>query len=179
MSAVSKPQPEEAVQPPTRKRSAPTKHVPGRGSTSRANGAAAPAGLVEAAELRARWAQARRIVGEVVGRDGEHDPRIWERGAYQLWLWLVVELLVVRRDDLEVSELSAISKMLHEQRKLSLNEQKQAGAADGQGNGQGPPGRLPERFGELVRQIYGANFQGDAVAACGQDPSPDKQSVSD
>ena len=95
-----------------------------------------------------------------VGQSEDHDPRIWERGVYQLWLWLVVERLVVRRDELDVSELSVISKMLHDQRKLSLDEAKQQSKTDPeQGNGAAPSARLPEHFGEIVRQIYGTNFQ--------------------
>ncbi|MCP4248726.1 MAG: hypothetical protein GY778_16905 [bacterium] len=114
----------------------------------------------DAHELRRRWENARTVIREAVGRAEDHDPRIWERGVYQLWLWLVVERLVVRRDELDVSELSVISKMLHDQRKLSLDEAKQqAKSHDEQGNGAAPSARLPEHFGEIVRQIYGTNFQ--------------------
>lgn len=131
---------------------------------SRANGepAAASAPIpTDPAELHRRWEAARRIVHQAVGTEDEHDPRIWERGLYQLWLWLVVERLVVRRDEIDVGELSVISKMLYDQRKLSLDEVKQRHKdGDGaQGNGAARSTQLPEHFGELVRQIYGTNFQ--------------------
>ena len=115
---------------------------------------------IDTQELRRRWENARSVVREAVGRTEDHDPRIWERGVYQLWLWLVVERLVVRRDEIDVGELSVISKMLYDQRKLSLDEAKQQANADpAQGNGAAPSARLPEHFGEIVRQIYGTNFQ--------------------
>jgi hypothetical protein len=109
------------------------------------------------------------VVHDAVGKEGEHDPQIWERGLYQLWLWLVVERLVVRRDDMDVAELSVISKMLYDQRKLSLDESKQrrqAGDATG-GKGGSIASQLPEHFGELVRQIYGTNLQDSRPAAEG------------
>ena len=121
------------------------------------------------AELHRRWEQARRVVHDVVGKEGEHDPQIWERGVYQLWLWLVVERLVVRRDDMDVAELSVVSKMLYDQRRVSLNEakrQQQAGDAI-RGNGAAISPQLPEHFGELVRQIYGTNLQDSRPAAEG------------
>lgn len=123
------------------------------------------------AELHRRWEHARRVVQDAVGKEDEHDPRIWERGLYQLWLWLVVERLVVRRDEMDVGELSVISKMLYDQRKLSLDEAKQrdkAGDAT-RGNGAAICPQLPEHFGELVRQIYGTNFQDDRAAREPQD----------
>ena len=121
------------------------------------------------AELHRRWEHARRIVQDAVGKEDEHDPRIWERGLYQLWLWLVVERLVVRRDEIEVNELSVISKMLHEQRKLSLEEAKQQQKAgdghDGAASGAANPAKLPAHFSQIVRQIYGTNFQDDQAPA--------------
>ena len=123
------------------------------------------------AELHRRWEHARRIVQDAVGKEDEHDPRIWERGLYQLWLWLVVERLVVRRDEMDVGELSVVSKMLYDQRKLSLDEAKQRDKAGDttRGNGAATSPQLPEHFGELVRQIYGTNFQDDRAAGEPQD----------
>ncbi len=116
-------------------------------------------------ELRRRWQRTRDLISDAVGRDDDHDPRIWERGAYQLWLYLIVELLVVRRDEIGVDELSLISKMLHDQRKLSLDEFKQLRKSEESGNGAtGSTKKLPEHFGDLVRQIYGTNFQDDCGA---------------
>ena len=114
-------------------------------------------------ELHRSWKRTRTIVSEVVEAEGEHDPQIWERGAYQLWLWLVVEQLVIRRDDVDVDDLSVISKMLRDQRKLSLEELKRCHQATDQSNAKVQSTKLPEHFGELVRQIYGTNFQGDCA----------------
>ena len=99
-----------------------------------------------------------------------------------MWLWLVVERLVVRRDQIDVSELSMISKMLYDQRKLSLDEAKQRDKAGDSTRGNPPDLRrttspqLPEHFGDLVRQIYGTNFHGDGAVADSEtlvtNPSP-------
>ena len=118
---------------------------------------------VDIQELHRRWANARQVVGEAVGREEQHDPRIWERGVYQLWLWLVVERLVVGRDEIETNELATISKMLHEQRKLSLEEAKQRQKGDDHDHAAASATGLPAQFGEIVRQIYGTNFQDDAT----------------
>lgn len=115
-------------------------------------------------ELHHRWERAGAIISEVVGAEGEHEPKIWERGAYQLWLWLVVEQLVIRRDDVDLDFLSTVSKMLHDQRKLSLEELKRCHQATDQSNTKVHSTKLPEHFGDLVRQIYGTNFQGDCAA---------------
>ena len=114
-------------------------------------------------QLRRRWRRTRVLISAVVEIEGEHDPRIWERGAYQLWLWLVVEQLVIRRDDVDVDDLSAISKMLRDQRKLSLEELKRCHQATDQSKTKVHSTKLPEHFGDLVRQIYGTNFQGDCA----------------
>jgi len=157
----------------TPRRPATTRRTTGRKTTTRTKQAAAQppvaadAPLAATQELRDRWASARRVVQEAVGREDEHDPCIWERGVYQLWLWLVVERLVVRRDEIDVSELSVISKMLTDQRKLSLAEAKQHGQSANrkEGNGAARSTQLPPHFGEIVRQIYGTNFQDDAASA--------------
>ena len=122
-------------------------------------------------ELRRRWENVRRIIRDAVGQNDEHNPQLWERGVYQLWLWLVVERLVVRGDEIDLDELSIISKMLHDQRKLSLEEtkhQQKATENNGNGNGTIKSTRLPEHFGELVRQIYGTNFQNDQAVTTEQ-----------
>ena len=144
-----------------------------QGAATTGSPAADGLGQVDPQELRCRWENARGVIREAVGAEEEHDPRIWERGVYQLWLWLVIERLVVRRDEIEVSELSVISKMLHDQRKLSLEEAKQQqkagdghdGRDGGAASGAATAARLPEHFGEIVRQIYGTNFQDDGARA--------------
>jgi hypothetical protein len=146
-----------------------TAKTTGRKRTSKQKGQAWAA--ADRAELHRRWEHARRIVQDAVGKEDEHNPRIWERGLYQLWLWLVVERLVVRRDEMDVGELSVISKMLYDQRKLSLDEAKQRDKAGdaARGNGAATSPQLPEHFGELVRQIYGTNFQDDRAMCEPQD----------
>ena len=117
---------------------------------------------IDPEELHRRWAHVRRIISDTVGREEFQDPSIWERGAYRIWLQLVVEQLVVRRDELGIDELAIVSKMLHEQRKLSLDEAKHRQKTGDDEPAAGPTG-LPPEFGDIVRQIYGANFQDDTI----------------
>ena len=166
-TVASRPAPKRAAGgKAARKRPADSRSGPGRSQKPERPepAAAAERAPADQQELRSRWQRARQIIRDTVGQEDQHDPRIWERGVYQLWLWLVVELLVVRRDDIEVNDLSAISKMLHEQRKLSLDEAKQLQKTDQKGNGSTRSPQLPEHFGSLIRQIYGANFQDDSAA---------------
>jgi hypothetical protein len=114
-------------------------------------------------ELHRRWQAARLIVRAALGTEDQHDPRIWERGLYQLWLWLVVELLVLERDAVDLPQLSLVSKMLRDHRKLSLDEARRRPRFAGDDGTRTTP-QLPAHFGELVRQIYGTNFHSDQVA---------------
>ncbi len=155
----------------SRKRATPTagKRVAKLPTPKRRDGKDVEAAPVDTAELRRRWKYAARTVGQIVTRSETHDPRVWERGVYQLWLWLVVELLVIRRDDIGIGELATISKMLCEQRKLSLDELKQLAKESGHDADETASTKLPPQFGDLVRQIYGANLQDDAR----ENPEPD------
>lgn len=120
---------------------------------------------VDVPEYRRRWARARRVISEAVGAEESHDPAIWERGAYQLLLWLLVERLVLGSDELNVGDLASISRMLHDQRKLSLDEAKHRQKTDTSGQAETGTAQLPAHFGDLIRQIYGTNFQDDCDAA--------------
>jgi len=113
-------------------------------------------------ELRRRLADTRRLLSKALDAADGSDPAIWERGAYLLWLRLVVEQLVVRGVDIEVGDLSTISKMLHDQRKLSLEEARHRSRAGGRAPATPKTTELPDEFGEVVRRIYGINLPDDA-----------------
>lgn len=135
---------------------APTAVMPHDGTSN------APSTAVDIRELHGRWKSARQVIAQIIEKHGSTDPSIWEQGAYQLWLWLVIELMVVRRDEIDVGDLTAVSKMLHDQRKLSLDQAKHLKKSGEQDQAGSNSQRLPEQFDQLVRQIYGANLQEDA-----------------
>jgi len=159
---------------PTRSATSPARAATfrSRGRTATTSAPRAPVGplATDSTELHARWDHARRVIQEVLSREQNPDPRIWERGVYQLWLWLVIERLVVRRDEIDVGELSVISRMLSDHRKLTLDEARTRPAAPDDDDARAA-GRLPERFGEIVRQIYGTDLTEHAPASNDAGPS--------
>ncbi|MFQ5489749.1 MAG: hypothetical protein ACE5GE_03410 [Phycisphaerae bacterium] len=141
------------MSPPAKK---PNRHPPLRRG-SRKKVAASP----DTRDLHDRWSSARRVISQIIEQHGAADPQIWEQGAYQLWLWLVVELLVVRRDEIDIADLTAVSKMLHDQRKLTLDRVKHLEKI-GRDDDPAPDSKgLPAQFNELVRQVYGTTLQED------------------
>ena len=120
-----------------------------------------------------------KAIGEIVdstfGALATHQPDLWGHGAYLMLVGSVVACLAERHADLSTSELATLSKILTEQRSLTL---KQAEAdrkladrqskvkpehlsLDAEGNGDAKPRKLPAHFGDVVRQIYGTSFQDD------------------
>ena len=119
--------------------------------------------LINRKELRRRCKKAGDVIRDMTGRDDRQNPSFWEQGAYQLWMRLVVELIVLSRGEPDLSVLSSISKMLHEHRKIGMQEVKHSKNAASRSHQGADPTELPEQFGDVVRRIYGTNFQEDAA----------------
>ena len=133
-----------------------------------------------------------KAIGEIVdstfGALATHQPDLWGHGAYLMLVGSVVACLAERHTELSTSELATLSKILTEQRSLTLkqaeadrklaDQQSKATAEhsslDAAGNGDAQPRKLPAHFGDVVRQIYGTSFQDDfTVASEGSTSSPE------
>ena len=126
-----------------------------------------------------------KAIGEIVdstfGALATHQPDLWGHGAYLMLVGSVVACLAERHAELSTSELATLSKILTEQRSLTLKQaeadrkladrQSKATAeqlsVDATGNGDPRARKLPAHFGDVVRQIYGTSFQDDFTVAPG------------
>ncbi len=120
-----------------------------------------------------------KAIGEIVdntfGVVAAHQPDLWGHGAYLMLVGSVVACLAERHSELSTSELATLSKILAEQRSLTLKQAEadrkladqkrkissEQLAVDAEGNGDPGGRRLPAHFGDVVRQIYGTSFQDD------------------
>lgn len=116
----------------------------------------------ELAAYRSRQASVASILEGLFGRLADNDPSIWDRRAYQLLIGLVYERLACNTDELPTSELIALAKVLNDSRKADIRAAASAKATD-DGMEQPATKELPERFGELIRQVYGTTI-GDTSA---------------
>ncbi len=116
---------------------------------------------------RRRQASIASILDATFGRLAECSPDLWERRAYLLLVGLTYERLAVGEGAVTTDELVTLANVLA---KLHIGSSgkhtngkvpsKESGAALGTG-GQAASGtrRLPKRFADAVREVYGADFQ--------------------
>jgi hypothetical protein len=107
---------------------------------------------------RQRQALVARILNRTFGRFAKSNPELWERRTYLMLVGLMYQWLATNDEEISTDELVALSKALAEQRRA------EAQAGDGGGGqprqaGGGDEGELPNNFAEIVRQVYGTNFQ--------------------
>ena len=106
---------------------------------------------------RCRQASVASILNRTFGRFAKSNPELWERRAYLMLVGLMYERLAVNEQEISTDELTALSKALAEQRRA------EAQARDGRGvetdHAGSRDGELPQDFAEIVRQVYGTNFQ--------------------
>jgi hypothetical protein len=111
---------------------------------------------------RRRQASVASILDALFGRLADCDPDLWERRAYLMLLGLVYERLATNEDELSTDDLVALSKTLAEHRRIDARVHTADRAAGAEENAEGGEGQLPDRFADVVRQVYGTNFQNPA-----------------
>ncbi len=125
--------------------------------------APAPPEAEAVASHRLRQASVAAILDQLFGPFGVSDPKLWERRAYLLLVGSVYERLAMDAE-LGTDELVKLARVLSESRR-SKSSKASSGSADGdtamsasrdRGNG-----RLPDRFADMVRDLYGASVGDD------------------
>jgi hypothetical protein len=109
-------------------------------------------------EHRARQASVAAVLDELFGPLEKCKPRRWEYRAYLL----VVGLIYTRLStdcELETKDIVDLAKVLAEQRRARAVARTAAAKAGKKPKASKAEGELPENFGEIVRRIYGTNFQ--------------------
>lgn len=112
---------------------------------------------------RRRQASIAEILEQTFGQFAQSDPALWDRRAYLMLVGLVYERLASPDDELTTNELVALAKVLAQNRHAEARVRNRdvagddaAGDEDSRSRGNG---ELPERFRDIVRQVYGTNFQ--------------------
>ncbi len=121
--------------------------------------------------FRQRQASVAAILDETFGRLAESDPELWERRAYLMLMGTVYERLAGGSADIPTDELIALAKALAENRRVearSRDEKNESASPTTPTNGV-----LPDRFGDIVRQIYGTNYSTPGSKAVESRPCSD------
>lgn len=106
---------------------------------------------------RLRQASVASILDQLFGPFGASDPKLWERRAYLLLVGSVYERLAADAD-LSTDELVKLARVLAEHRRSkspSKSGDSESLSSGAQGAGDGP---LPDRFAEMVRDLYGTSL---------------------
>lgn len=108
---------------------------------------------------RQRQASVAAILDQTFGRLAQCSPDLWERRAYLMLVGLVYDRLATNEEEISTDELIALAKVLAENRRAEarMSEAHRAQTADE--TSESRPGELPDRFGDVVRQVYGTNLQ--------------------
>jgi len=109
-------------------------------------------------EHRRRQQSVAAILDATFGKHGDCNPELWERRAYLMLVGMVYERLSAQEADLETDELVRLAKVLAENRRVEVRARQREASAEPWASESGN-GRLPDRFGDVVRQVYGTNFQ--------------------
>ena len=144
---------------PTTKRTPRTRRTASRVNPEKTEVAGAGVPL---ASHRLRQASVSAILDATFGAWAESNPELWERRAYLLLVGLVYERLATNEDEVSTDELIKLGKALAENRRADARTRKSRADDDGHSDAtddKSDPdsnGKLPTRFADLIRQVYGA-----------------------
>lgn len=107
---------------------------------------------------RRRQASVASILDATFGPMATCGPDLWDRRAYLMLVGLVYERLALSEEELPTAELVALAKVLAEGRRVDLKLRERADAPVSGEPRATSGGALPERFADIVRNVYGADF---------------------
>lgn len=108
---------------------------------------------------RRRQASVAAILDETFGQLARCSPDLWERRAYLMLVGLVYERLATNEVEISTDELIALAKALAENRRAEARVSQAQRAETAEETSDPGTGELPDRFTDVVRQIYGTNLQ--------------------
>ena len=123
-------------------------------------------------DRRARQAHVAEILQATFGDLAQCNPELWDRRAYLMLVGLVYERLAVGEAEISTEEVVALAKVLSESRRVALKANEAGSAGDDRGEVNGRRGPLPNRFAEVVRQVYGTDFPSPVVSPTSEPPAP-------
>lgn len=108
---------------------------------------------------RCRQASVAAILDQTFGQFARCSPELWERRAYLMLVGLVYERLATNEDEISTDELVTLAKVLAENRRAEARLRDNHRPKEPTESTPPPTGELPERFADMVRQVYGTNLQ--------------------
>ncbi len=104
---------------------------------------------------RRRQASVGAILDQTFGHLAKCGPDLWERRAYLMLIGMVYERLATNEDEISTEDLVALAKILAENRRAEARLRVLAQPPEAGTPSTDRAGELPERFADVVRQVYG------------------------
>lgn len=111
---------------------------------------------------RRRQASVAEILDRTFGQSAKCSPNLWERRAYLMLIGLVYERLATNEEEISTDELVSLAKILAENRRAEARLREHSPPTDSAEPASPSTGELPERFTDIVRQVYGTNLHNPA-----------------
>ncbi len=108
---------------------------------------------------RRRQASVAAILDQTFGQLAKCNPDLWERRAYLMLIGVVYDRLATNESEIATDELVALAKVLAENRRAEAHSRKTERAEETSEDKVSPSAELPDSFADVVRQVYGTNFQ--------------------
>lgn len=100
-----------------------------------------------------------RVLDELFSKPAKNKPELWDQRAYLMVMGMIYERLATGEAEISTEELTAMAKILAEQRKARpARPGRKAGTKPVRA---GSAGDLPKMFGEMVDQVYGTSGASD------------------
>lgn len=109
---------------------------------------------------RERQATMSSILENMFGPLASSNPELWDRRAYLMLVGLVYEQLATDDVAFQTEELARLAKVLSEARRAEDRPRERGSREHGRSDATAQAGKLPERFTDIVRQVYGTNLEG-------------------
>lgn len=124
-----------------------------------ASPAAGPPTFEQVRDHRTRQASIACILEATFGSMAECNPDLWDRRAYLMLVGLVYDRLADQEREIPTVELVTLAKILAESRRAQGRPREGEPGPDTDEPTATRDGPLPVRFADVVRQVYGTNFQ--------------------
>jgi hypothetical protein len=121
-------------------------------------------------DFRNRQESVAQILKRTFGDLAKREPSLWAHHTYLMLVGLVYDRLASDEAEIPTAELIALSKILAENRRAEARSAEQGQPETPENRLPSGEDELPENFADIVRRVYGTNFQ-TAETARGQSDS--------
>ena len=108
---------------------------------------------------RKRQVSVASILEATFGTLAECHPDLWDRQAYLMLVGLVYDRLAASEAEIPTDELVALAKVLVGSRRAAVRVEDPPQKPNAKGKAAPRKKKLPQEFADVVRQVYGTNYQ--------------------